>query len=180
MVDLNRVITELNKIVSDHPSVSYVVFLRGFFYVAKTEFKQVNREDLELGIADFDRCLELNTTHVTALLYRGFLWMKMAAKETDPAARQACFDRAMADHHHALELDPESGISHYLQGLCWSVMSQEEGLTPEQVEAHKAKALAELARSFECEFKGYERIRNESGFDPIRETDEFKKLMQGK
>ena len=80
VVDLNRVITELNKIVSDHPNVSYVVFLRGFFYVAKTEFKQVSRDDLDLGIADFNRCLELNPTHVTALLYRGFLYFKIAAK----------------------------------------------------------------------------------------------------
>jgi tetratricopeptide (TPR) repeat protein len=47
VVDLNRVITELNKIVSDHPNVSYVIFLRGFFYVAKTEFKKFEREDLD-------------------------------------------------------------------------------------------------------------------------------------
>src|SRR4029077_10296583 len=32
-VDLNRVITELDKIVADHPDRSYVIFLRGFFYV---------------------------------------------------------------------------------------------------------------------------------------------------
>ena len=65
VVDLNRVITELNKIVSDHPNVSYVVFLRGFFYVAKTEFKQAARADYQSGIADFDRTLELDCVRRT-------------------------------------------------------------------------------------------------------------------
>jgi serine/threonine protein kinase/tetratricopeptide (TPR) repeat protein len=180
VVDLNRVITELNKIVSDHPSVSYVVFLRGFFYVAKTEFKQVSREDLELGIADFDRCLELNTTHVTALLYRGFLWMKMADKESTKEAKDGCYARARKNYLHALDLDPESGISHYLQALCWSIQSTEEGISEDLVKERKAKSLEELNLSFKSEFKGYERIRNEKGFDAVRNMEEFKKLMRGK
>ncbi|HBP16712.1 MAG TPA: hypothetical protein DEA08_02820, partial [Planctomycetes bacterium] len=178
VVDLNRVITELNKIVSDHPNVSYVVFLRGFFYVAKTEFKQVSREDLELGIADFDRCLELNTTHVTALLYRGFLHMKMADKESEQATKEQCYATAMKDYLHALDLDPESGISHYLQALCWSIRSKEkEGAEQEE---YKQKSIEELRASFQSQFKGYERIRNEKGFDPVREMKEFKQLMRGK
>ena len=180
VVDLNRVITELNKIVSDHPNVSYVVFLRGFFYVAKTEFKQVSREDLELGIADFVRTLELNPTHVTALLYRGFLWMKMAGRESDLKERDACYARAMKDYEDALVLDPESGISHYLQALLWSVRSAEEGISEEEAEARRKRSLAELKKSFDSEFKGYERIRNERGFAPVKDLPEFKQLMQGK
>ncbi|MGE0707241.1 MAG: protein kinase [Planctomycetota bacterium] len=180
VVDLNRVITELNKIVSDHPNVSYVVFLRGFFYVAKTEFKQVSREDLELGIKDFDRTLELNTTHVTAMLYRGFLWMKMADKEPTKEAKLACYDRAMKNYKDALILDPQSGISHYLQALCWSIRSAEEGITEDEVKARRAKSIEELGQSFKSEFKGYERIRNEKGFDPVRNLPEFKDLMKGK
>ena len=180
VVDLNRVITELNKIVSDHPNVSYVVFLRGFFYVAKTEFKQVSREDLELGIADFVRTLELNETHVTALLYRGFLWMKMAGRESDIKERDACYARAMKDYEDALVLDPESGISHYLQALLWSVRSAEEGIGEEEAEARRQRSLKELKQSFDSEFKGYERIRNERGFAPIKNLPEFKQLMAGK
>ncbi len=179
VVDLNRVITELNKIVSDHPNVSYVIFLRGFFYVAKTEFKKFERSDLDLGIADFNRCLQLNTTHVTAMLYRGFLYYKMASLEADLASRQACYDRAMRDYVDALDLDPVSGISHYLQALCWSVMSTEEGLSPDEVVARKKRSIEELRTSFTCEFKGYERIKNEKGFDAVRQEPEFVELMRG-
>ena len=68
VVDLNRVVAELNKVVDDHPDLAHVVFLRGFFYVAKTEFKKYERKDLELGIADFDRTLELAPNHVSARL----------------------------------------------------------------------------------------------------------------
>ncbi|MCO5171490.1 MAG: protein kinase [Planctomycetes bacterium] len=180
VVDLNRVITELNKIVSDHPNVSYVIFLRGFFYVAKTEFKKFERSDLDLGIADFNRCLQLNSTHVTAMLYRGFLHYKLASLETEPSGRQAWYDRAMKDYIDALDIDPDSGISHYLQALCWSVMSTEEGLSEEEKVARKKKSIEELRTSFGCEFKGYERIKNEKGFDAVRQDPEFIELMRGK
>lgn len=202
VVDLNRVITELNKIVADHPK-SYVVFLRGFFYVAKLEFKRVAREDIEAGIADFDRCLELNPKHVTALLYRGFLFSRLAkrlraaagqpvkgkqdewALEEDPSTGrltlpEEIYSRAMADYKRALELDPGSGISHYLQALYWSVRSVEADLTAPEAEARRRRALEKLADAFEAEFKGYERIRNEKGFAAIRGLPEFKKLMAGK
>ncbi len=182
VVDLNRVITELNKIVSDHPNVSYVIFLRGFFYVAKTEFKKFEREDLDRGIADFNRCLELNTKHVTALLYRGFLFYKMASllPASDVQGRQACYDKAMADYAAALIMDPQSGISHYLQALSWSVMSTEEGLTDEQRLERRRLSLAELKTSFSCEFKGFERIKNERGFDAVRNEPEFVEMMRGR
>ncbi|MCW8137351.1 MAG: protein kinase, partial [Planctomycetota bacterium] len=180
VVDLNRVITELNKIVSDHPNVSYVIFLRGFFYVAKTEFKKFERSDLDLGIADFNRCLQLNETHVTAMLYRGFLHYKLASLETEAAGRQAWYDRAMKDYIDALDIDPVSGISHYLQALCWSVMSTEEGLPDAERVARKKKSIEELRTSFSCEFKGYERIKNEKGFDAVRQEPEFIELMRGK
>ena len=72
------VITELNKIVADHPDESYVIFLRGFFYVAKTEFKRYDKVDLEAGIRDFDKTIQLNARHVSAYIYRGFLYYKAA------------------------------------------------------------------------------------------------------
>jgi serine/threonine protein kinase/Tfp pilus assembly protein PilF len=180
VVDLNRVITELNKIVSDHPDESHVVFLRGFFYVAKTEFKQVSQTDLELGITDFDNCLKLNPTHVTAFLYRGFLWFKMGTRAEGQEAREGYYVKAKKDYLKALELDPVSGISHYLQALCWSVHSSEEWLSDEQKNEYRQRSLAELKKSFDCAFKGYERIRNEKGFDAVRNMPEFKKLMRGK
>ncbi len=86
----------------------------------------------------------------------------------------------MADHRRALELDDESGISHYLQALAWSVMSADEWLTKEQSAEYKQTSLKELAASFECAFKGFERIRNEKGFDHVRDMPEFKELMRGK
>ena len=180
VVDLTRVITELNKIVSDHPNVSYVIFLRGFFYVAKTEFKRFDQSDLDQGIADFDRTLELNPEHVTAMLYRGFLYYKMAGLRDPGEERQKLFDRAMQDYHLALEDDPESGISHYLQALCWSQRSADDTLPPETKLECKAKSIAELKTAFDLAFKGYERIKNEHGFDPVRQEREFVELMRGK
>ena len=180
VVDLTRVITELNKIVSDHPSVSYVIFLRGFFYVAKTEFKRFDQSDLDQGIADFNKCLELNPTHVTAMLYRGFLYYKMAGMQPAGPERQKLFDRAMEDYFAALKDDPESGISHYLQALCWAQRSADETLGAEKQAECKRTSIAELKTAFDNNFKGYERIKNEHGFDPVRQEKEFVDLMRGK
>jgi tetratricopeptide (TPR) repeat protein len=180
VVDLTRVITELNKIVIDHPNVSYVIFLRGFFYVAKTEFKRFDQSDLDQGISDFNRTLELNPKHVTAMLYRGFLYYKMAGLQPEGPERQKLFDRAMEDYFLALKDDPESGISHYLQALCWAQRSADKSLGAEKQEECKKKSLAVLKAAFDMNFKGYERIKNERGFDPVRGEREFTELMRGK
>jgi tetratricopeptide (TPR) repeat protein len=200
VVDLNRVITEMNKIVADHPNVSYVVFLRGFFYVAKTEFKQVADEDLIHGIEDFTRCLELNPDHVTAYLYRGFLFGKLGARRGEPAesapkdewdldedpsldlldSRAECFARSLEDFERALKLDPKSGIAHYLRSLHWARRASEPGLDASEVRSRQERALESLRSAFASEFMGYERVRNEKAFDSVRELPEFKELMRGK
>jgi len=200
VVDLNRVITEMNKIVADHPKVSYVVFLRGFFYVAYTEFKQVSDEILMRGLEDFNRCLELNPEHVTAYLYRGFLYSKLGSRLGEPGrgapkdewdldedgsvdilnSRSECFARALEDLERALELDPGSGIAHYLRALHWARRASEPALNATEKRSLQEKALESLRTSFETDFKGYERIRNEKAFDSVRELPEFKELMRGK
>jgi tetratricopeptide (TPR) repeat protein len=179
VVDLNRVITELNKIVADHPDVSYVIFLRGFFYVAKTEFKKFDKSDLDSGIRDFDRTLQLNPKHVSAFIYRGFLYYKgatIAPKEE----KQKLFDRAMEDYDAAITRDPESGISHFLKAMCWSVQSQ-EATAPEEKAKLVDTAIEELRISInEKQFKGFDRIKNDKGFEAIKNEPRVLQLMQGK
>jgi tetratricopeptide (TPR) repeat protein len=178
VVDLNRVIAELNKIVGEFPDVAHVVFLRGFFYVAKTEFKKYDRKDLELGIADFDRTLELAPKHVSAQLYRGFLRYKLGLIATGDE-RRAAFEAALADLAAAEDLDPQGGVSHFLRAMVWSVRSSDaEG-------AEKTscidRAVKELQVSIEEKaFKGFDRIKNDKGFDAIRNDPRVLKLIEGK
>jgi hypothetical protein len=103
-----------------------------------------------------------------------------ASLAPDAAGRQECYDKAMADYHHALVLDPVSGISHYLQALTWSVMSTEEGLPEAEAAERRKKSIEQLRTSFSCDFKGYERIKNERGFDAVKNDPEFLELMRGK
>ena len=56
----------------------------------------------------------------------------------------------------------------------------DEWLTKEQSAEYKQNSLKELSKSFDCAFKGFERIRNEKGFDHVRDLPEFKELMRGK
>ena len=165
VVDLKRVMDELNKIVEERPNVSYVIFLRGFFYVAKSEFKQYDESDLDKGVKDFDRCLELNPTHVTAKTYRGLLYYK-----------KKMYERAHQDYDAALELDGKSGISHYLKGLCYATESG-EAKTPKDKKALQLKAVDCLKKAFSNGFRGYDRIAKDKGFENLEDCPEFTQLM---
>ncbi|MCA8924392.1 MAG: tetratricopeptide repeat protein, partial [Planctomycetes bacterium] len=182
VVDLHRVITELNKIVSDHPNEAHVIFLRGFFFVAKAEFKEYTEDDLLKGIDDFNHCLKLNPTHVTAMLYRGFLEFKRANPdyEKTPEEIQAFYETALADYHAALELDPISGISHYLQAQLWAHRMRDEGLSPGQVEEFRARSLEQLKEALDNGFRGFDRLKNEPAFDKLRDDNDFIQLLRDK
>jgi tetratricopeptide (TPR) repeat protein len=188
VVDLNRVISELNQIVAWHPDKAHVVFLRGFFYVAKTEFKQFDEKDVEYGERDLTRAVDLNPRFSTALVYRGFLRFKRTqprgggkpALVADLAGRRRVTDAAIADYEAVRQLDPTGGVAWFLEAMAWSSLAGDERVSVEERAALKVKALDALERSFDHDFKGYDRIKAEKAFDPLRDEPRFQKLMAGK
>lgn len=168
VVDLKRVMDELNKIVEERPNVSYVIFLRGFFYVAKSEFKEYEASDLDKGIADFDACLKLNKTHVTARTYRGLLYFKKKDYKT-----------AHSDFRAALAIDNKSGITYYLQAHCLATQAGEAG-TPEEKVSLQKEAVKSLKQAFDNSFRGYDRIGKDKGFEYLKGFPPFEKLMKNK
>ena len=178
VVDLNRAITELNEVVADHPEEAHAVFLRGFFYVAKSEYKRAELADLERGIADFDRCLELNPRFVVARIYRGFLALQRArlgGGEGDPATLHA----ALSDFEAAEALDPESPIVPYMRGIYWSLRAAEPGLTPDAFVERRERAIRELELAVERGYDAPERLRSEPAFEPLRDAPAFQRLLGG-
>lgn len=106
-IDLKRVIDEINKLVEAKPHLAYVHYLKGFFYVATTDFKEYELKDIEIGKACFARALEINPNFVSAYVLRGDLLIKegkmeQAHKELDRALKiapdswDACYVKAMA------------------------------------------------------------------------------------
>ncbi|MDF1660552.1 MAG: protein kinase [Planctomycetota bacterium] len=168
VVDLKRVMDELNKIVEERPNVSYVIFLRGFFYVAKSEFKEYEASDLDKGIADFDACLKLNTTHVTARTYRGLLFYKKKDYKT-----------AHSDFQAALDIDDKSGITYYLKALCLATQAGEAS-APEDKTAFQKRAVDCLNKAFINSFRGYDRISKDKGFENLKGYPPFERLMKNK
>jgi len=168
VVDLKRVMDELNKIVEERPNVSYVIFLRGFFYVAKSEFKDFEEADLDRGINDFNNCLKINPAHITAKTYRGLLWYK-----------KGLFAKAHKDFDTAIAADSESGISYYLKALCYAKQSALS--TGETKNDFRVKSVTLLKTAFKCGFLGYDRIKKDDGFEDMRSSYQpFKDLMKGK
>jgi tetratricopeptide (TPR) repeat protein len=156
VVDLNRVITELNKLVVEHPDLPHVVFARGFFYVAKSEFKKYAPGDLDAGIADFDRTLALDPKAVVALIYRAFLEEKRGLSA-----------KALADLDAALALDKDNGLAHFFKARI-------------HLEAHEyEKALPELEAALEKGFDGRERVKNDPIFTEIAKDPRLARLLSG-
>jgi tetratricopeptide (TPR) repeat protein len=178
VVDLKRVIKEIEVIVDGHPDLAHAVFLRGFFYVAMTESKKTPPTELQgayvKGILDFDRTLELNPRHVTALNYRALLKTRQADGLQGAGARKKAFDSALADLMQAQTLDPRNTVSSYLQA--YLLMHRLKGLPDAEAEALKLGAIECLREAFKFGFKGRQRLAKEPAFAPLRGMPEFKAL----
>ncbi|MBX3471248.1 MAG: hypothetical protein KF878_30645 [Planctomycetes bacterium] len=181
VVDLSKVLAELDRIVAGHPGVAHVLFLRGMFRLCRCELPGFDADDVALGLADMDGCLELNPEHVTALLYRGNLRLRAASllDPTDVAGREAGHAAALSDFLLALEKDPESSLSHYLQGLCWAMRA---GDAPDEAARsdRAARALEALRAARQAGFQAGDRLRLEPGFAALRQDPGFVELLRGR
>lgn len=176
VVDLDRVVRELDKHVEAQPKAAHVVFMRGFFHVAKVEYKQAGVEDVQRGIADFDATLALNPKHVTALLYRAHLFTERAGLE--PAEGERWRSKARADLAEALRHDPTSELAAYLEGRLWARRLGEDGASDVDLATWREKALSALQLALERGFTGYERLKTDKAFDALREDARFRKLLE--
>ncbi|HZV01601.1 MAG TPA: tetratricopeptide repeat protein, partial [Planctomycetota bacterium] len=125
--------------------------------------------------------LKLNPKHVSAYIYRGFLYYKAALIQKD-AERLANFEKAMNDYQSAIDKDPKSGIAHFLKAMVWSVRSQDPDATSDTEKTDRInKSFEELRVSIEeKDFKGFDRIKNDKGFEAVKNDPRVQKLIQGK
>ena len=149
VVDLNRVIAELNQRVARSDQLQDR-FLRGFFWLAKMSFKQTTHEDLELGIQDLNRCVEARPESGAYYLFRGLLYEAGLRLGTHQERE------ALADLRRASELSPDSGMAwsgvarleliHGRVEACYAALERaREHLSPERfLELHGEQALAPL------------------------------------
>ena len=177
-VDLDRVLGEMDRIVADHPGEAHVVFLRGFYWLAKTELRRHGPDDVAAGLRDMEAALALNPRFVAARLYRGILRHKAAGAEAGPEAREAAREAALQDWAAALELDPGSGLAPFLQAGCWSQRSGDEALPAERRAEARRQALAALQLAFRRGFKGQERLLHDRAFDPLRADPAVQALLR--
>src|SRR5205807_1894177 len=121
-----------------------------------------------------------NPRHVSAYIYRGFLYYK-AALIVQGAERQKNFDIAMKNYEGACERDPKSGIAHFLTAMVWSVRSEDSDIDEAEKTKRRDMAVKELTISIEeKEFKGFDRIKNDKGFAAVKDDPRVIKLIQGK
>ncbi|MCA8924820.1 MAG: hypothetical protein KDD82_23615, partial [Planctomycetes bacterium] len=94
-----------------------------------------------------------------------------------PEEVQAGYAKALADYQAALELDPGSALSHYLQALLWAQRLSDAGAAEEQREGFRARALQHFQRALELGFRAFDRVKNEAAFDALRDDEDFLRLL---
>ncbi|MBX3471245.1 MAG: tetratricopeptide repeat protein [Planctomycetes bacterium] len=179
VTNVDRVLAEMDRLVADHPDTSYVLFLRGMFRLSKCEQERFAAEDVDLGLADLDRCLELNPEHVTALVFRAALRLRGAGLLPAGApGREERYAAAMTDLGLALEKDPGSGVSHYFQGLCWSLRADEPGLDDAGRADRLGRAVVALRAAVATGYQVGERLAADRGFDALRQDPAYGELLK--
>src|SRR5262249_35683472 len=138
----------------------------------------------DYGERDFARTLELDPKFSTARLYRGFLAFKRTQPQrgkpafvADLEGRRRVTAAAIAEFEAARQLDPKGGVTWFLEAMTWSSLAGDERIGAEERAALKVKALDALERAFDRDFKGYDRIKAEKAFDPLRAEQRYLKLM---
>ena len=61
-----------------------------------------------------------------------------------------------------------------------AMLDSRPGAAESQAAERRASSIQQLREAFECNFRGYDRIKNDRGFDFVRQEPEFQELMRGK
>jgi len=180
MKDYPAALVDYSCAIELQPDFAEAYNNRGNTYVAM--------EDYPAALTDLNRAIELNPKYANAYNNRGKTHAKM--KE---------FPTALANLNRAIELQPDYAAPYNNRGLIFAVMKEYPAaladysraieLQPDYVDPvyntacayalqHQVKlACTWLKRAIEMDRKCLEDARNDTDFDPIRETLEFQALV---
>lgn len=138
----------------------------------------LERKEYELAQKHLDRCLELVPTYRYAYVNRGRMYLqrgleRLAQKDTKAASDD--FHKARHDFEITIELDPQGDV-YYKQVTCSDVyyeLSRVYSLLQE-----KEKSLLNLENAIRHGFRKENKIKEDSAFDFIKNTEAFQKLLQ--
>jgi len=178
VVDLERVLEELDQVAGARPDSAPLHFLRGLFVAAYARSGEAGDEVLADGVAALDRALGLDGAFAGAFLVRGYLRAARGRLAGAPEARAARYAEARADYARARELHPASALAPYLEGVLAAARSAEEGLPAAEAARHRSDALEWLREAVE---RGCERswLREEPDLEPLRDEPELEALLAG-
>ncbi|MBW2364221.1 MAG: tetratricopeptide repeat protein [Deltaproteobacteria bacterium] len=109
----------------------------------------------EKALADYDKAIEINPQYVKAIKYRATTWQAMGE-----------YAKAIDDYNKVIELDPEDSEAFYQIGCIYSIQKD------------KKDALQYLELALENGYQDFESIENDPVWDDVKESSEFKELIQ--
>jgi tetratricopeptide (TPR) repeat protein len=107
------------------------------------------------ALADFTKALEINPQYVKAIKYRAYTLQEIGE-----------YAKAIEDYNRAIEINPEDSEAFYQIGSIYCKQKNKED------------ALSFLEFAFKNGFQDFETIENDPVWEGIKESDEFKELIQ--
>lgn len=158
-IDLKRVIDEINKLVEAKPHLAHIHYLKGFFYVAMTDFKEYDANVIRIGKASFAKALEINPHFVSAHVLRADLLIK-----------EGKMDDAHKDLDKALKLAPDSWDAYYWKAVACGAQRR-AGLPAYKVATTVALGKSYLTKAMK-NYPGFaERVFKEPSLDGLFAND---------
>jgi hypothetical protein len=178
VVDLDTLKPQLDAVVAEQPREAHVVFLRALFGALRLELKGHDDAVARATFEDLERTLQLDRDHATARLVLARLRAKDALRSPDEA--RELLHLAHRDIERVLERHPDLPVAHILKGMVLSIASAHPDTDEEQRGALRLAALAALRRAKELGIPRFaDRLRNERGFDAIKDDPAFQELLRG-
>ncbi len=113
------------------------------------------KKEYDKAIADYNKAIELDPEYVNAYNNRGLAFYY-----------KKDYDKAIADYNRAIELDSEYALAYYNIGCVYSLQNKKE------------KALSFLEQSLQKGYENFEWIENDTDWDNVRDSEEFKAIIQ--
>ena len=122
---------------------------------SRRAFFHFNRQQWDKAVADFSRAIELAPQVHTNWWHRGHAYLQLAQ-----------WDKAAANFGHVVEVWPDGVDGWYLRAFAFAQLKQPD------------KAIADLRKAIANGFNNAEQLKNDPRFAPLRNREDFGKLVE--
>jgi serine/threonine-protein kinase len=159
VVDLERVLQEVDRVREDHPADARLPFLRAFFAYVRTE-KRVEQAEVERGVADAEAALVLDRDFVAARALRALLLIEAAS------GRAHALDDALEVAGDLRDV----ALARWAEAVVWALRAGEPSLANDEVVRRQGLVVTALKAARAGGLDVAARVMKDPRFEALRQA----------